>query len=68
MAKYTKNYFERINWEEYGVVMEEILKKVRSYTIKNKVKIDAVVPILRGGTALGIFLAYRLHLLRILPV
>ncbi|MDO9399428.1 MAG: phosphoribosyltransferase [bacterium] len=66
--KYTKNDFEKRSWEEYAKIMEKILKDVQKYITKNKIKIDAVVPILRGGNILGTFLAYRLHLLRILPV
>ena len=64
----TKNDFHRVGWEEYGSTMEKILKKVSSYIAKNHLKIDAVVPILRGGSTLGSFLAYRLNLLRVLPV
>lgn len=68
MAKYTKSDFHKTSWQEYGSVMEKILKEVQSYIKKNKIKIDAVVPILRGAATLGAFLTYRLNLLRILPV
>ncbi|MFH1232912.1 MAG: phosphoribosyltransferase [Patescibacteria group bacterium] len=68
MVKYTKNDFDKRSWQEYADIMEKILKDVQKYIVKNKIKIDAIVPILRGGNVLGTFLAYRLHLLRILPV
>ena len=68
MAKYSENDFHRTSWQEYGATMEKILGDVQDYIAKNKIKIDAVIPIMRGGATLGAFLAYRLHLLRILPV
>ncbi len=68
MVKYTKNDFHKKSWVEYGEMMEKILKEISRYITKNKIKIDAVIPILRGGATLGTFLAYRLHLLCILPV
>lgn len=68
MSKYTKNDFDKKSWQEYANIMEKILKEIQAYINKNKIKIDAVVPILRGGNVLGTFLAYRLHLLRVLPV
>lgn len=68
MTKYTKDSFHRTSWEEYGKIMERIFKDVNAYIKKNKIKIDAVVPILRGGATLGAFLAYKLNLLSILPV
>ncbi|MFH1671746.1 MAG: phosphoribosyltransferase [Candidatus Portnoybacteria bacterium] len=68
MTTYTKNNFRRVSWQEYGKIMEKILKEVQAYIKKNKIQIDAVVPIQRGGVTLAGFLAYRLHLIRILPV
>ena len=38
------------------------------YIKENNVEIDTVVPILRGGSFPGTYLAFRLHLLGILPV
>jgi len=68
MAKYTKSSFHRTTWKEYGELMKKILKDVNTYIKKNKIRIDAVVPILRGGATLGAFLAYKLNILGILPV
>jgi len=68
MTKYTKDDFKRTTWPEYGKIMEKIFKNIERYAKKNKIKIDAVVPILRGGSTLGNYLAYQLHVLRILPV
>lgn len=66
--KYKKSDFKMLSWEEYGEILENLYKKVNKYLKNNKIKIDAVVPILRGGAFSGIFLAYKLHILRIIPV
>ena len=68
MPKYTKEDLRRISWQEYGEMMEKITTEVKSYIEKNGIKIDAVVPIMRGGAFLGTYLTYKLNLLRILPV
>jgi len=66
--KYKKSDFKKISWEEYGDVLEVLYKKVDRYLRTNKVKIDAIVPILRGGAFPGVFFSYKLHILRIIPV
>jgi len=68
LAKYKKEDFERLSWKEYGVTLEKLYGKLSKYLEKNYTKIDAVVPILRGGAFPGAFLAFRLNLLRILSV
>lgn len=66
--RYKKDGFKRIGWEEYEKVLQNLLKKIQDYTKKNKLKIDIAVPILRGGSFPGTYLAFKLHLIRILPV
>lgn len=68
LAKYKKSDFKRLSWNEQGKTFEILYKKVIRYIKKKKAKIDAVIPILRGGAFPGTYLAYRLNLLRILPV
>lgn len=68
LAKYKKNDFKKLSWEEYGKTLEILYKKLSEYIKKKGVKIDAVVPILRGGAIPGVYLAYKFHVLRILPV
>ncbi|PKM92036.1 MAG: hypothetical protein CVU81_02655, partial [Euryarchaeota archaeon HGW-Euryarchaeota-1] len=63
-----KEDFKRISWNEYGDILEKLYIKVAEYVKKKNIKIDAVVPILRGGAFPGTYLAYKLNLLRILPV
>tara|TARA_Y100000310_G_C20530780_1_gene738338 strand:+ start:108 stop:755 length:648 start_codon:yes stop_codon:yes gene_type:complete len=68
LSQYKREDFKRMSWEEYGKVLDNLYKKVKAYVDKNNIKIDAVVPILRGGGFPGTYLAYRLHLLRIIPI
>lgn len=68
LSKYKKEDFKRMTWEEYGEILENLYKKVKKYIDKNDIKINAVIPILRGGAFPGTYLAYRLKLLRIIPV
>ena len=68
MSKERNVDFERVSWEEYGSRMEKIYKEVDRYRKEKDIQIDAIVPIYRGAATLGSYLAYRLSLLRILPV
>ncbi len=68
LAKYKKSDFEKLSWENYGKILEKLFEKVSKYIKENNIEIDAVVPILRGGAFPGTFLAFKFHLLRILPV
>lgn len=67
-ARYKKDGFRRISWDEYEKVLQTLLRKIQNYLKQNKVNIDIVVPILRGGAFPGTYLAYKLNLLRIVPV
>ena len=68
LAKYKKEDFKRVSWKEYGKTLDELYKKVNKYIKDKNIKIDAVIPILRGGAFPGAYLTFRLNLLRILPV
>jgi len=60
--------FRRNSWKEYGEECDKIYKEILDYTQKNNTKVDAIIPILRGAMTLGSFLAYKLKILKILPV
>jgi hypothetical protein len=66
--KYKKNDFKRLSWDEYFATIKILNRKITSYIKKNKLAIDAVVPILRGGAFPGTYLAYQLGVLKIIPV
>lgn len=68
LKKYKKSDFKKLSWEEYGKTLEILYKKLSEYIEKKGAKIDAVVPILRGGAIPGTYLAYKFHVLRVLPV
>lgn len=68
LAKYKKTDFKKLSWKEYGETLGMLYKKVDAYIRKRRIKITAVVPILRAGAFPGAYLAYKLHILRVLPV
>lgn len=68
LAKYKKSDFRNVSWKEYGKTLEKLYKKVSRYLKKNNIKIDIVVPILRAGAFPGSYLAYRLNILKIIPL
>ena len=68
LSQYKKEDFKRMTWEKYGEILETLYRKVEKYIKENNIGIDAVVPILRGGAFPGTYLAYRLSLLRIIPI
>jgi len=68
LAKYKKENLHVRSWEEYSKELNALTKKVVDYIKKNNITIDAVVPLQRGGNFPGTYLAYKLSILRILPV
>lgn len=68
LTKYKKEDFIKVSWEEYEKTLDILYKKVSKYLNENKIKIDVVVPILRGGAFPGLMLTFKLHMLRVLPV
>ncbi len=68
LAEYKKSDFKRLTWEEYGKTLEVLYRKVALYLKEHELRVEAVIPILRAGAFPGTYLAYRLHILRLLPV
>ncbi|MCL5675657.1 MAG: phosphoribosyltransferase [Patescibacteria group bacterium] len=68
LKKYHKENYYVQTWDEYYEELGTLTKKVVDHVRKNKITVDAVVPILRGGNIPGTVLAYTLNLLTILPV
>ncbi len=56
------------SWEDFGITADKALNDLQEYINRTETTIDAVVPIMRGGNFLGSYLAYKLNILRILPV
>ncbi len=65
---FAKEDFERVSWEEHVENMDGMKQEIEEYLKENDLEVDAVVPILRGGNFLGTYLAYKLNVLRIMPV
>jgi len=69
LKRYKKENYVNMTWDGYYQnELKKLTEKVVDYVNKNKIVIDAVVPILRGGNIPATFLAYALGVLRILPV
>ncbi|MBN2095282.1 MAG: hypothetical protein JW727_04490 [Candidatus Aenigmarchaeota archaeon] len=68
LSNYKKEDFRQLSWQEYGKTLEILADKVSDYVLRSNLKVDAVVPILRAGAIPGTTLAYKLKVLRILPV
>lgn len=64
---YKKNDIVQLTWTEFEQYANHIQKEIQSYCKKDKLEIDIVVPILRGGGILAIKLAIALKVIRILP-
>lgn len=51
-----------ISWEFFEQAAEELLKKIKQYEQKNKIKFDSIYAVPRGGLCLGAKLAYLMNL------
>lgn len=68
LKKYKKENYIVLSWNEYQEELDKLTAKVGEYISKNKIVVDVVVPILRGGNIPATFLAYNFSILKILPV
>ena len=68
LSLYKKSDFKQLTWGEYEKLLDSMVRQIRAYTKRKKIKIDAVVPIMRGGMFPGGYLTFKLDMLRILPV
>ena len=64
---YAKKDLIKISWNDFDKYTLKIKKEIEKYLDKNKLHIDVVVPILRGGGILAIKLALEFRVIRILP-
>ena len=68
IEEYSADEFVQLTWTQYGKILDNLYKKILTYSKKHKTVFDIIVPILRGGGVLGTFLAGKLKILRIVPV
>jgi len=68
LKKYKKENYQVMSWSEYEEELTKLTKKVVAYVKEHDLKVDIVVPILRGGNIPATYLAYALDVLTILPV
>lgn len=60
--------YPRFTWKEYESILKKLSSDISKHLKKNALAIDVVVPIMRGGGIPGIYLAYTLQVLSVLPV
>ena len=60
--------YRKISWDEYDKTINLLCSKIENYLKDYNKKIDVIVPILRGGLVPANYLAYKLKLLRIVPI
>lgn len=68
LKKFSIDDFVRISWPEYIETITALGDKLEKYIKKNNLKIDVVVPIMRGAMVAGQYLAYRFGVLKIAPI
>jgi hypoxanthine phosphoribosyltransferase len=68
LTKYKKEDFRRLSWNEYERTLQNLCRQVGRYLAKKHLKVDAIVPIQRGGAVPANYLSYKLKILRMLPV
>lgn len=65
--EYKKEDAIKLSWEEFDNYMNKIKSDIEKYLDKNDLKIDVIVPILRGGGIPALKLAFDFRVIRILP-
>ena len=65
---YKKEHFLPTSWDEAVDIMNQLVNQVREYLKVNNLKLDAVMPLMRGGSIPGTFMAYQLDVLQVLPI
>lgn len=65
--KYSYNDFFQISWDEYQCAAERVIKLVSEFCNKENIKIDFIVPILRGGAPLAISISHSMNIVPFYP-
>ncbi len=68
LKRYSKDKYHVMSWTEYSDELNKLTAKVVSYVQEQKIAVDVVVPLLRGGNIPATYLAYHLNVLSIMPV
>jgi hypothetical protein len=59
---------KKLTWKEHIEIFDNSVQQLKELIKKENLKIDAIVPIFRGGGFLANYIAYQMSVLRILPV
>ncbi len=64
---YKKENIIRISWKQFDFYLKKIKEEIEKYLEENNLKIDFIVPILRGGGIPGLKLAFDLKIIKVFP-
>ena len=64
---YTEADFKKLSWDEYQVAVSTIYEAVCDFCERQKLSVDMIIPIIRGGGVLGISLSHFLNVTSIYP-
>ncbi|MDD2515815.1 MAG: phosphoribosyltransferase [Candidatus Gracilibacteria bacterium] len=67
-SQYSKEDYKKLSWDKYEEILEFLFLKIKNFLKENNLKVNCVVPILRGGNFAGTYLAYKLGIVKIIPV
>lgn len=65
---YKKEHFKETTWDEAVGIMSGLVDEVKKYLVTSDQKIDAVMPLMRGGAIPGTYMAYQLSVMQVLPI
>jgi len=68
LKKFSPDDFVRLTWDDYIRTISKLGDKLELYFKENNLKIDVIVPVMRGAMVAGQYLAYRFGVLKIVPV
>lgn len=64
---YTADDMIKLEWHEFDVAVDSIYAQLNDYLMQKHLKIDFIVPVMRGGAVLAVTLAHKLNVVPIFP-
>jgi hypothetical protein len=68
MSKYNEKDINKMSWEEFEDLANNLIKQIKDYFNNKKEKIDLITPLHRTGGIVGGFMAIKLGIVPMLPV
>lgn len=67
-SQYSKEDYKKLSWDKYEEILEFLFLKIKNFLKENNLKVNCVVPILRWWNFAWTYLAYKLWIVKIIPV